>query len=130
MEASGSQIGGRIKRLRRVRHLSQADLAAALGISPSYLNLIEHNRRKVTVPLLFSIAGYFGVEPGELVDHSEAANLDRDDLDRVRIPAMRGDQRVTHHMGLNERERRSAGAELEGQSWGGHGGACASRAAD
>lgn len=71
MEASGSQIGGRIKRLRRVRHLSQADLAAALGISPSYLNLIEHNRRKVTVPLLFSIAGYFGVEPGELVDSDE-----------------------------------------------------------
>jgi DNA-binding XRE family transcriptional regulator len=48
MEASASQIGGRIKRLRRVRHLNQADLAAALGISPSYLNLIEHNRRKAS----------------------------------------------------------------------------------
>lgn len=65
------QIGGRIKRLRRGRKLAQADLAQALGISASYLNLIEHNRRKVTVPLLFSIAGYFGVEPGELVDGDE-----------------------------------------------------------
>jgi transcriptional regulator with XRE-family HTH domain len=71
VEAAESQIGGRIKRLRRQRHLNQADLATALGISPSYLNLIEHNRRKVTVPLLFSIAGYFGVEPGELVDSDE-----------------------------------------------------------
>ncbi len=71
VEAAESQIGGRIKRLRRQRHLNQADLAQALGISPSYLNLIEHNRRKVTVPLLFSIAGYFGVEPGELVDSDE-----------------------------------------------------------
>jgi transcriptional regulator with XRE-family HTH domain len=38
------QIGGRIKRLRRQRHISQVDLAGALAISPSYLNLIEHNR--------------------------------------------------------------------------------------
>ncbi|ODT72769.1 MAG: XRE family transcriptional regulator [Pelagibacterium sp. SCN 63-23] len=71
VEPTESQIGGRIKRLRRQRHLNQTDLAQALGISPSYLNLIEHNRRKVTVPLLFSIAGYFGVEPGELVDGDE-----------------------------------------------------------
>lgn len=71
MDTTESQIGGRIKRLRRQRRLNQADLAQALGISASYLNLIEHNRRKVTVPLLFSIAGYFGVEPGELVDGDE-----------------------------------------------------------
>lgn len=66
------EIGGRIRRLRRSRRLGQSDLAAALGISPSYLNLIEHNRRKVTVSLLFSIAGYFGIEPGDLVDGDEA----------------------------------------------------------
>ena len=70
-DTADSQIGGRIRRLRRQRRLNQADLAQALGISASYLNLIEHNRRKVTVPLLFSIAGYFGVEPGELVDGDE-----------------------------------------------------------
>lgn len=71
VETDENQIGGRIRRLRRQRRLNQADLAQALGISASYLNLIEHNRRKVTVPLLFSIAGYFGVEPGELVDTDE-----------------------------------------------------------
>lgn len=75
VETSESQIGGRIKRLRRQRRLNQADLAAALGISASYLNLIEHNRRKVTVPLLFAIAGYFGVEPGDLVDSDEGRLL-------------------------------------------------------
>ncbi|MDO8358677.1 MAG: helix-turn-helix transcriptional regulator, partial [Devosia sp.] len=66
------EIGGKIRRLRRNRRLGQAELATALGISSSYLNLIEHNRRKVTVNLLFSIAGYFGIEPGELVDGDEA----------------------------------------------------------
>src|SRR5690606_16997985 len=70
-ETANMQIGGRIKRLRRQKKLAQADLAQALGISASYLNLIEHNRRKVTVPLLFSIAGFFGAEPGELVDSDE-----------------------------------------------------------
>ena len=70
-ETQDMQIGGRIKRLRRQKKLAQADLAQALGISASYLNLIEHNRRKVTVPLLFSIAGHLGVEPGELVDGDE-----------------------------------------------------------
>lgn len=65
------QIGGRIKRLRRQRGLSQTQLADAVGISGSYLNLLEHNRRRITVPLLFKLAGYFGVEPGELADSDE-----------------------------------------------------------
>src|SRR5690606_16052833 len=50
---------------------SQAQLAEALEISASYLNLIEHNRRRITVPLLFRIAGYFGVEPGELAESDD-----------------------------------------------------------
>ena len=74
-DSAEMQIGGRIKRLRRARKLTQGDLATALGISASYLNLIEHNRRKVTVPLLFAIAGHFGVEPGELVDSDEGRLL-------------------------------------------------------
>ncbi len=66
------QIGGRIKRLRHQKGVSQAQLADTLGISPSYLNLIEHNRRRITVSLLFRIAGYFRVEPGELAESDDA----------------------------------------------------------
>ena len=65
------RIGSRVQRLRRAKRISQADLAAALGISASYLNLIEHNRRRITVPLLMKLAGYFGIEPGELVENDE-----------------------------------------------------------
>ena len=32
--------------------MTQTALAGELGISPSYLKLIEHNQRPVTVPLL------------------------------------------------------------------------------
>lgn len=66
------QIGGRISRLRRQARVSQADLAAAIGISGSYLNLIEHDRRKITVPLLLKISGYFGVDANELASNDES----------------------------------------------------------
>ncbi|WP_404400835.1 short-chain fatty acyl-CoA regulator family protein [Pelagibacterium halotolerans] len=71
MAGAEPQIGGRIKRLRRQKGLSQAQLAETLEISASYLNLIEHNRRRITVPLLFRVAGYFGVEPGELAESDD-----------------------------------------------------------
>ncbi|HEX4117159.1 MAG TPA: helix-turn-helix domain-containing protein [Rhizomicrobium sp.] len=69
------RIGGRIQRLRRAKSVSQAQLAELLGISPSYLNLIEHNRRRITVPLLLKLAQYFGIDAGELAesDHSRLA---------------------------------------------------------
>src|SRR5438874_384059 len=36
-------LGHKVRRLRRESGLSQAQMAEQLGISPSYLNLIEHN---------------------------------------------------------------------------------------
>jgi len=88
------QIGGRIKRLRRRKGLSQAALAVALGISASYLNLIEHDRRKVTVPLLFAIAGHLGVEPGELAEGDEGRLLG--DLMEMFADAVFADSDVTN----------------------------------
>ncbi len=70
---SQPRIGGKIRRLRRQRSMNQSDLAAALGISPSYLNLIEHNRRNVTVPILLKLAGYFGLEITDLSEGDDAS---------------------------------------------------------
>jgi len=72
MKNTQVQIGGKIKRLRHQKALSQAQLAAILDISPSYLNLIEHNRRQVTVPLLFRLASTFGIEPGEMAENDDS----------------------------------------------------------
>src|SRR5262245_2124718 len=47
-----STLGARLRRMRRAQRLSQAELARRLGISPSYLNLIEHNRRPLPAELL------------------------------------------------------------------------------
>ncbi len=40
--------GSRLRERRTALGLRQSDLAERAGISPSYLNLIEHNRRNVT----------------------------------------------------------------------------------
>jgi len=56
-------LGGRLRRLRRERGLSQVNLADRLGISASYLNLIEHNRRSLTVPLLLHLSQILNVDP-------------------------------------------------------------------
>ncbi len=52
-------LGAKIRSLRRREGWSQADLAGRLGVSASYLNLIEHNRRAVTAELLVKLAKVF-----------------------------------------------------------------------
>ena len=72
MQEADPRIGGKIQRLRRQSRISQAQLASSLGISASYLNLIEHNRRRMTVPLLLKTASYFGVDATELAENDDS----------------------------------------------------------
>ena len=58
--------GSHVRRLRETRSMSQAALARALGISPSYLNQIEHGSRPLTVPVLLRITETLGVDAGLL----------------------------------------------------------------
>jgi transcriptional regulator with XRE-family HTH domain len=55
-------IGRTVRRLRTEGRLSQQALAARLGISSSYLNLIEHDQRTVTGSLLIKLAETFHVD--------------------------------------------------------------------
>ncbi len=57
-----AQLGARVRSLRRQRRLTQAALAAQLGISPSYLNLIEHDRRPLSAELLIKLAQAFDLD--------------------------------------------------------------------
>lgn len=65
--------GSRIRERRVMAGLKQADLARQIGISASYLNLIEHNRRRIGGKLLLNIAGALEVEPQALTEGAEAA---------------------------------------------------------
>jgi XRE family transcriptional regulator, fatty acid utilization regulator len=54
--------GTRLRGLRESRSMTQAQLARVLGISPSYLNQIEHGSRPLTVPVLLRVTEVFGVD--------------------------------------------------------------------
>jgi len=65
-------IGSRIRERRVLVGHRQAQLAKAVGISPSYLNLIEHNKRKIGGKLLIDIAQELGVDVSLLSQGAEA----------------------------------------------------------
>jgi predicted transcriptional regulator/transcriptional regulator with XRE-family HTH domain len=64
-------IGRTIRRLRMERGLTQQALAMRLGISASYLNLIEHDQRSVTASLLIKLGEHLVVDLAALSGHRE-----------------------------------------------------------
>lgn len=59
------------------RGLRQADLAARVGISASYLNLIEHGRRRIGGALLARLAQELEADPAALSRGAERGTVDR-----------------------------------------------------
>ena len=74
MAEAGRKIlaGARVRRLRRELGLSQSGMAAELGISASYLNLMERNQRPVTAQVLIRMAEAFNVDPRSFAREEEA----------------------------------------------------------
>lgn len=71
--ALSALVGTRLRERRLAAGLKQADLAQAAGVSSSYLNLIEHNRRNVTPPVLARLAAALGLDPGALGEATAGA---------------------------------------------------------
>ena len=49
------KLGARLRSLRIKQGLAQKELAQRLEVSPSYLNLLEHDRRPITTELLLKL---------------------------------------------------------------------------
>jgi predicted transcriptional regulator/transcriptional regulator with XRE-family HTH domain len=64
-------IGRTVRRLRTERDLSQQALATRLGISASYLNLIEHDQRAITASLLIKLGETLRVDLAALSGSAE-----------------------------------------------------------
>ena len=60
--------GSRIRERRVALGLRQAEVALRAGISGSYLNLIEHNRRRIGGKVLLNIAAALETDPGALAE--------------------------------------------------------------
>ncbi len=75
--ANPASLGQRIRALRIEKGLKQSDLALRAGISASYLNLIEHDRRRIAGKLLNTLSLVLGVDPSLLSQGVEASVVAR-----------------------------------------------------
>lgn len=76
-------LGPRLKRIRRELGLTQQAMAEELGISPSYIALIERNQRPLTADLLLRLARAYKLDMADL------AADERDDYARRLSDALR-----------------------------------------
>ncbi|MEE4200104.1 helix-turn-helix domain-containing protein [Erythrobacter sp.] len=66
MKDTALLAGPSLRRLRKREGLTQAAMAASLGISPSYLNLIERNQRPLSARVLVQVIERYDYDPREL----------------------------------------------------------------
>ncbi len=76
MPDSSIFAGPALRRLRKRIGLTQAAMAAALGISPSYLNLIERNQRPLSARVLVQVIEQFDFDPRALREEEAIGGVD------------------------------------------------------
>ncbi|MGF1544395.1 MAG: short-chain fatty acyl-CoA regulator family protein [Parvularculaceae bacterium] len=59
-------LGPQIRRVRRDRGLTQAEMAAEIGVSASYVNLMERNQRPVSAEALVKLARAYDLDVADL----------------------------------------------------------------
>lgn len=119
--------GARLRRLRREQGLTQAEAAEALGVSPSYLNLLERNQRPITARVLLALADTFDIDVRGFAEGSDrqlvadleeaaaepvlsALALDRIELTELAESQPRAAEALTR---LHQAYRESTGAAAE-----------------
>ena len=65
-------IGPKLRRFRNSLGLTQARMAEDLGISASYLNLIERNQRAMSAKVLLRMASTYDFDIAEFSDAGDA----------------------------------------------------------
>ena len=81
----GDQIGARIREKRVQLRIRQSQLAKMVGVSPSYLNLIEHNRRRIGGKLLTDLAEALAIDVDLLSEDGKSSKGDRKPSDLLRV---------------------------------------------
>ena len=68
--------GPALRRLRKREGLTQGTMATRLGISPSYLNLLERNRRPVSARVMVRLVEVFAFDPRSLREDDSIGGVD------------------------------------------------------
>ena len=66
-----TRLGAKLRRLRVEHKLTQAQMAQRLEISPTYLNLLEHNQRPMTASVLLKLAQRFTIDVSQFNQDDE-----------------------------------------------------------
>ena len=88
-------LGARLKRLRREIGVTQTRMAEDIGVSPSYLNLLERNQRPVTAQVLLKLAETYDLNLRSL--SAEADDAGATGLSEVFADQMFRDLGVARH---------------------------------
>jgi transcriptional regulator with XRE-family HTH domain len=68
--------GPPLRRLRKRERLTQAAMAARLGHSPTYLNLIERNQRPLSARVVVRVVDEFDFDPRRLREDEAIGGVD------------------------------------------------------
>lgn len=55
------QLADRIRALRQAQGMTQEELSARIGVSPTYIAHVETHRRGLSLPVLYRLAKVFGI---------------------------------------------------------------------
>jgi predicted transcriptional regulator/transcriptional regulator with XRE-family HTH domain len=121
---SKTLVGPQLRQLRRAHQQTQSDMARRLGVSASYVNLLENNQRSLTVKVLLALTDSYGVAWQELINDNEITQLadlratvrdpiftgDRPDLQELRAALDHAPQLVTQFLQLHRNYRAMLGS--------------------
>lgn len=90
-------VGARIKYLRRMKEISQEELALKAGINPAYFGQVERGLKCPTVDTIYKIAKAMDVSPAEFLRSEELQDFSEDQVKRLqcllsRVPAEKLEQ--------------------------------------
>ncbi|NVJ99307.1 MAG: helix-turn-helix transcriptional regulator [Alphaproteobacteria bacterium] len=91
-------FGEKLRELRRIKGVKQAEMAAALDVSPAYLSALEHgNRGAPSWAFIQKVIQYFGLIWDEAEDLQELAHMSKP---KVTIDTSGMDERATRAANL------------------------------
>ena len=84
-ESLRSQLGRRIRQLRKSRAWTQAELAERAGLDTKYVGAIERGERNLSIDNVEKIAVGLGVEAAQLLLFAAEGDVSEDHLTEARI---------------------------------------------
>ncbi len=75
MKTRKTFVGPKLRQLRKERQQTQAQMADALGLSATYVNLLENNQRSLSVQVLMRLAERYAIDIRTLVEDDAPTQL-------------------------------------------------------